>query len=70
MTMHDYNKSVKASIGGTRYSKSSPETKCDYVEDGECVVAKQLGKPAFPCTGSRPEGCGVWMKTKRGEDLS
>ena len=66
--MHDYNKSVKASIGGTRYSKSSPETKCDYVEDGECVVAKQLGN-TFYCTGSRPEGCGVYKKTKKGEDI-
>jgi len=68
MTMHDYNKSAKQTIGGTRYSKSSPEIVCDYVENGECTVAKQLGQ-TFPCTGSRPNGCGVYQKTKKGENF-
>ncbi len=49
-------------------SKHGPETVCDYVEEGECTVAKQLGN-TFHCTGTRPEGCGVYKKTKKGIDV-
>ncbi len=44
------------------------ETVCDYVEEGECTGAKQLGRTVH-CTGNRPEGCGVYYKMKKGTAL-
>lgn len=41
------------------------ETKCEHGDGLICLVAANKGK-TFHCTGSRPEGCGVYLILKNG----